>query len=141
MTLDKNKQIVRRYIEEVVNTGDIKKLDEFVSPDYIETLDPDKKKIGVEGAKQHVAGVRQTFPDLHLTVDKQIAEGDWVVSCITARGTHRGEWIGMKPTGKKVEITAVNVDKIVNGKMVEHGGAANMLEVLLGIGAVKVVSE
>jgi predicted ester cyclase len=141
MTMDENKKIIRRYIEEVVNTGDIERLDEFVSPDYTETLDPDKKILGIEGARQHISGVRKTFPDLHLTVEKQISEDDWVVTCITARANHLGEWIGMKPTGKKVEITAVNVDRIVKGKIVEHGGAANMFEALLGIGAIRVVSE
>jgi predicted ester cyclase len=141
MTIDENKMIVRRYIEEAVNTGNLEKLVEFISPDYIETLDPSKKVLGVEGARQHIMGVRQTFPDLYLTVENQIAEGDWVVTCIRARATHQGEWIGIKPTGKEVEITGVNVDKIINGRIVEHGGAANMFEALLSIGAIQVVSE
>jgi len=141
MTIDENKKIVRRYIEESVNIGNVENLDEFISPDYIETLDPSKKKLGVEGARQHIMAVRQTFPDLHLTVEKQISEGDWVVTCITARATHQGEWLGIKPTGKEVEITVVNVDKVVNGRIMEHGGAANMFEALLSIGAIQVVSK
>ena len=60
---------------------------------------------------------------------------------IIARGTHVGSWLGMKPTGKDVEFTGVNVDKVVEGRIVEHGGAANMLEPLLEIGAVQVVGE
>ena len=141
MDIDENKKIVRRYIEEAVNNGNVENLAEFISPEYIETLDPTKKVLGVEGARQHIMGVRQTCPDLYLTVEKQISEGDWVVTCITARATHKGEWLGIKPTGKEVKITAVNVDKIVNGKIVEHGGAANMFEALLSIGAIQVVSE
>jgi predicted ester cyclase len=141
MSTDENKKIVRRYIEEAVNIGNVENLDEFISQDYIETLDPDKKILGIEGARQHIIGIRTTFPDLHLTIEKQISEGDWVVTCVTARATHMGEWLGIKPTGKKVEIIAVNVDKVVNGKIAEHGGAANMFEALLGIGAVRVVSE
>jgi predicted ester cyclase len=74
-------------------------------------------------------------------VEQQIAEGEWVVSQVTARGVHTGDWMGMKPTGKAVEISGVNVDRIINGKIVEHGGAANMLEALLHIGAVKVVGS
>ena len=141
MTMDQNKKIVRRYIEEAVNTVNVENLEEFISPDYVETLDPGKKILGVEGTRQHIMVVRRTFPDLHLTVEKQISEGDWIATCITARATHQGEWLGIKPTGKEVEITAVNVDKIVNGRIVEHGGAANMFEALLGIGAIQVVSE
>ena len=102
MAIDENKKIVRRYIEEAVNTGNIEELDKYISQNYIETLDPSKKTLGVEGARQHIKGVRQTFPDLHLTIEKQISEGDWVVTCITARATHQGEWLGIKPTGKKV---------------------------------------
>jgi len=138
---EENKKIVRRYIEEAVNTGHLENLDEFISPDYIETLYPTSTTLGVEGARQHIMAVRQTFPDLHLTVEKQISEGDWVATCITARATHQGEWLGIKPTGKEVEIFGVNVDKIVDGKIVEHGGAANMFEALLSIGAIQVVSE
>ena len=141
MTLDEKKKIVCRYIEEAVNTGNVDILDEFISSNYTETLDPSGKTLGVEGAKQHLLGVRQTFPDLHLTIEQQISEGDWVVTCITARGTHQGSWLDMKPTGKKVEITVVNVDKVVDGRLVEHGGAANMFEALFEIGAIQVVSE
>jgi hypothetical protein len=57
------------------------------------------------------------------------------------RGTHRGEWLGIAPTGKPVEMTAVNVDRVVDGKIVEHGGAANLLGPLLEIGAVRVVGR
>lgn len=68
-----------------------------------------------------------------------VAEGNLVVSQVTMRGTHKGEWLGIAPTGKAVAITAVNIDRVVGGRIVEHGGAANMLGPLLEIGAVKVV--
>jgi predicted ester cyclase len=71
-----------------------------------------------------------------LTVEQQIAEAEWVVTRVTMRGTHRGEWQGIKPTGKPVEITAVNIDRVVRGRIVEHGGAANVLGPLLEIGAI-----
>jgi predicted ester cyclase len=65
-----------------------------------------------------------------------VAEGEWVATQITARGTHSGEWLGIAPTGKRLVFTGVNVDRIVNGLMIEHGGAANMLDTLLEAGAV-----
>ena len=76
-----------------------------------------------------------------INAGRQIAEGEWVVSCITARGTHKGSWLGIKPTGKPVVFTGVNIDRVVDGLIVEHGGAANMLGPLLDIGAIKVVGE
>jgi predicted ester cyclase len=141
MAIEENKLVVRRYIEEVVNTGDVSRIADFIAPDYIETLDKTGECGGLEGARNHVIGVRETYPDLHLTIERQIGEGDWVVTCITARGTHSGSWMGMKPTGKRLEITGVNVDRVVGGRIVEHGGAANLLEPLLEIGAVQVVGE
>lgn len=141
MSVQNNKLLIREYIEKVVNTGNVNDIEKYISPDYYEGNKPSGQIVGIEGAKQHILGVRRTYPDLHLTVEQQIAEGDWVVTRITARGTHQGSWLGMKPTGKKVTITGVNIEKVIDGRIVEHGGAANTLEALLEIGAVKVVSE
>jgi predicted ester cyclase len=139
MSTENNKRLVRRYIEEVVNTGNVEKLAEFLAPDYTEVYNNVRYALGLEGAKQHILGGRRTYENLHLTVEQQIAEGDWVVTRATARGTHRGGWLGTKPTGKTVELTVVNIDKVVEGRIVEHGGAANMLEPLLEAGAIRVV--
>ena len=113
----------------------------FISPDYVEVYEGISYPIGIKGAKEHIVGVRKTYPDLKLTVEKQIAEDEWVATCITARGTHKGEWMGIKPTGKAVTYTGVNINKIVNGLIVEHGGAANMFGPLLKIGAIRVVGS
>jgi predicted ester cyclase len=139
MSLEDNKSIVRRYYEQVVNTGNVDLVESLVSREYAEVDEGKRHAIGTEGAKAHILGVRQTYPDLHITIEQQIAEGEWVVSCITARGTHKGSWLGIKPTGKPVAFTGVNVDRVVDGRIVEHGGAANMLGPLLEIGAIKVV--
>jgi predicted ester cyclase len=139
MSTEGDKRLVRRYMEEVVNTGDVERLAEFISPDYVEVFNNVRYPAGLEGAKRHVLGVHETYPDLHVTIEQQIAEGDWVVSRITARGTHQGTWLGMRPTGKVLEMTGVNIDKVVDGRIVEHGGAANLLEPLLEAGAIRVV--
>jgi len=135
------KVIVRRFYEEVVNTGDVSKISELVSDEYAEVMDGKRYPVGVQGAVSHILGVRQCYADLHLTIDRQISEGEWVATCITARGTHKGEWIGIAPTGRQVVFTGVNVDRVVDGKIVEHGGAANMLGPLLEIGAIRVVGK
>jgi predicted ester cyclase len=139
VSTEENKLLIRRYIEEVVNTGNVDRTAEFISTDYVEVHDGTRHAMGIEGAKAHVLGVRQTYPDLHLTVERQIAEGEWVATCIVARGTHLGTWLGIKPTREAVAFTGVNVERVVDGRIVEHGGAANMLGPLLDIGAVKVV--
>jgi predicted ester cyclase len=136
-----NKQIVRNYIKEVVNTGNVSDMEKYVSANYTEVFEGKRYPIGIKGAQEHIIGVRQTYPDLTLTIDQQIAEGEYVATSITARGTHSGVWLGIKPTGKVVTYTGVNVDRVVNGLIVEHGGAANLLGPLLEIGAVRIVSE
>lgn len=140
MSTERNKQIVRRLLDEVVNTGNVELLPELMDPDCRESNDPTGHAVGLENMRAHVLGVRTTFQDLHITVEQQIAEGDWVATRITARGVHTGAWMDMRPTGLPVEITGVNLDRVVDGRIVEHGGAANMLEALLGIGAVRIVS-
>ncbi|KAA3620451.1 MAG: hypothetical protein DWQ05_00490 [Calditrichaeota bacterium] len=139
MSTEINKDIVRRFYEEVVSTGNTDRIQEFISEEYTEVFDGKRYPSGIEGAKSHIIGVRQTYHDLNISIEHQISEDVWVVSCITTTGIHKGEWLGIKPTGKPVVFTGVNVDKVVDGLIVEHGGAANMLGPLLEIGAVKVV--
>jgi predicted ester cyclase len=132
------KTLVRRYYEEIVSTGAVHRVPEFISTDYSEVYNNVTYPVGIDGAKEHILGVRRTYPDLRVTVEQQIAEGEWVVSRVTARGTHEGVWLGMPPTGKVLEMTGVNVDRVVRGLIVEHGGAANLLEPLLEAGAIRV---
>ena len=141
MFLEENKKIVRDYIEKVINTGNIKGIDKYISENYTEIFDGKKYLLGIEGAKEHIKGVRATYFNLHLRIDNQIAENDYVVTCITATGIHKGEWMNIKPTGKPVTFTGVNIDKVVNGKIVEHRGATNLFSTLLNIGAIVPTKE
>ncbi len=134
-----NKEVVRRYLEEVFNTGAVDKLPDVVAPDYVEVYDGKVHPIGIEGARAHVLGVRAAFPDLKITIEQQIAEDDWVASRVTAEGTHLGDWLGMAPTGKAMVFTGVNLNRVVDGRIVEHGGAANLFGPLLEAGAIRLV--
>jgi predicted ester cyclase len=136
-----NKSIVKEYYETVVNTGDVTHISEFISENYTEFFQNETYKLGIEGAVKHIIGVRETYPDLKLLIDFQIAEEDFVASCYTMTGTHLGKWMGIKPTGKKIHVTGVNIDKIKNGKIVEHGGAVNLFNAFLDIGAIRITEE
>ena len=137
MTESHNKAIIRRFIEEIENTGDVSKIHEFISEDYVEVFEGERYQIGIQGAIDHVLGVRKVYPDLKLTIENQIAEGEWVVTTYSVTGTFREEWFGMKPTGKPITYTGVNVDRIRDGKIIEHGGAANLLDPLLKAGVIE----
>jgi predicted ester cyclase len=137
MSASANKFLVRRFIEEVVNTGDVSRVREFIAPNYVNHYEQSGKLNGVEGMVGHVRDVRGTYPDLHVTVQQQVAEGDWVATRVIIRGTHRGRWLGLTPTGRPLEIVGMNLDRVVDGRMVEHWGVANTLEALIAIGALQ----
>jgi predicted ester cyclase len=99
MSIADNKRLVRHYYEQVVSTGAVERLAEFIAPDYVEVYEGTVYPIGLAGARDHILGVRRTYPDLQLTVEQQIAEGEWVVTRVVMRGTHCGEWLGIQPTG------------------------------------------
>ena len=141
MSLEENKKIIRDYIEKVINTGNIEGIDKYISEDYTEIFEDKKYLLGIEGAKEHIRGVRATYFNLHLRIDNQIAENEYVATCITATGIHNGKWMDIKPTGKPVTFTGINIDKVVNGKIVEHSGAANLFTTFLNIGAIGIVKE
>ena len=125
------KSVIRRYIEDIENTGDVSNIREFITEDYVEVFEGERYKMGIKGAIDHVLGVRRVFPDMKLTIENQISEGEWVVTSYSVTGTFMDEWFGMKPTGKPITFTGVNVDRIKDGKIIEHGGAANLLEPLM----------
>jgi predicted ester cyclase len=131
-----NKAIIRQYVERIENTGDVSNIGEFISQDYTEVYEGERYPIGIQGAIDHVLGVRRVFPDLKLTIENQIPEGEWVVTTYSVTGTFKDEWLGMRPTGKSITFTGVNVDRIKGGKIIEHGGAANLFEPLLKAGVI-----
>jgi predicted ester cyclase len=131
-----NKTIIRQYVERIENTGDVSNIGEFISQDYTEVYEGERYPIGIQGAIDHVLGVRRVFPDLKLTIENQISEGEWVVTTYSVTGTFKDEWFGMKPTGKRITFTGVNVDRIKDGKIIEHGGAVNLFEPLLKAGVI-----
>ncbi|MHC1767380.1 MAG: ester cyclase [Verrucomicrobiia bacterium] len=105
MTEGDNKVLARRLLEEVVNSGDVSRLPEFLAPDYrVRHTD----QIGIEAAGNHLLTFHHCYPDLAVTVDGQVAEDDIVVAWYTMRGTHRGEWGGIKPTNKVLTLRGVS---------------------------------
>ena len=97
-----NKEIIRRFVEEIENTGDVSNIQEFIAEDYTEVYEGVPHRIGIQGAIDHVLGVRRVYPDLKLTIENQISENEWVVTTYSVTGTFENEWFGMKPTGKPI---------------------------------------
>ncbi len=113
-----NKALIRRAIEEVYNQGNLATIDELVASDFVMHA-PSGDIPGPAGAKQFVTMLREAFPDLHLTIEDQVADGDRVVTRWTSEGTHLGEFQGIPPTGKHGTMTGIDIDRVVDGKVVE----------------------
>jgi steroid delta-isomerase-like uncharacterized protein len=117
---EQNKTNVRRLFEEVWNKGNVSVADELFATTYThhDSSTPDVGR-GPDSEKKRVTLYRNAFPDLRLTIDDMIAEGETVVARWSCRGTHKGELNGIAPTGKQVNITGVSIARFTNGKMFE----------------------
>jgi steroid delta-isomerase-like uncharacterized protein len=133
---DELKAIARREVE-MFSTGDFSIADEIYSEDYI-AYDPTKPEPirGIEGAKEEAAGYRAAFPDLTLTIENQVAEGEYVVTRWTARGTHEGDLEGLAPTGTSATTGGISMTRIVDGKIVEDYTQWDALGLMTQLGAV-----
>ncbi len=137
MSIEANKALFRRFIEEVVNAGNLALIDELVAPDFIEHEDlPPGVPPGREGLKAFFAEWRSGFPDGRVTLELEIAEGDLVVGYETWRGTQQGTFMGMPASGRPVTFKVIDIVRVANGQIVEHWGLGDNLSLLQQIGAI-----
>ena len=134
MSLEKNKALVRHYLEEIYNKKNVAAIDELMAPNLIvHAYGPPSDR---ESYKQSVSMLLTGFPDYHLTVEDVVAEGDKVAVHFTWRGTHKGQFAGIAPTGKQVKVTAMTIHRIADGKVVETWGLVDRLGHMQQLGAV-----
>lgn len=135
MSLEQNKAVVTRFVE-FINTGNPTIADEVVAPDYLERDPFPGQQSGRDGLKAVILMTRAAFPDLEWVMEDMVAEDDTVASRFTWRGTHRGAFLGVPPTGKRVTLTGMVFDRVVGGKMVESQLLMNTLSLLTQLGAI-----
>ena len=119
MSLERNKLIYRNFVEEVFNNGRLDLLETFLDPSYTNHDAPPGIPPGIEGVRQIVTMFRAAFPDLKISIEEQIAEGEKVCSRATTRGVHKGSIFGIPPTGKTIVMTGLTMVRIVNDKLME----------------------
>ncbi len=120
MSVEENKALVRRFVEGVWNQGKLDLLEEFVAADFLNHEDAPGARGGPESIRRHVLALRSAFPDVHFTIEELIAEGDVVVVRESARGTNRGAFMGIPPTGQQMTFSNIHIVRLANGKLVEH---------------------
>jgi len=133
-----NKATFRR-LHDVVNTGDAelisKTIDDVVEPDVL-IRTPVQEATGAQALKGVWTMLLRAFPDLHLTVEDLIAEGDKVVGRTTVTGTHQGEYMGVPPTGKSVTYNEIFIFRFVNGRIAETWGVVDVFSQLKQLGVI-----
>jgi steroid delta-isomerase-like uncharacterized protein len=135
---EENKAIARRVVEEAFARGNVDVLDEIVDPSYVghDPASPEDVR-GPDGVKQVIQMYRAAYPDLSITVEDQIAEGNEVATRWSARGTHQGELFGIPPTGKETRVTGITIDRIERGKIVESYDNWDTFGLMQQLGAVE----
>lgn len=134
---EENRALVRRFIDEVFNQGNLAVAEEILAPDYVHH-DPatGERGSGIDGLEHLVEFYRQGFPDFQITLEDQMAADDRVVERWTGRGTHQGSLRGVPPTGRTISAQGISIHRIANGRIAETWTCFDSAAVLRQIGAV-----
>lgn len=131
---EKNEQLVRRYVEEIYTKGNLDRIDEFLSPEYVNHTEFQEVE-GLDAVRQFVDAMHVALPDLTEVIHNQVSDGDYEVHRWTISGTHQGEWMGIPPTDNTIRFGGLTLARIKDGKIVEEWSYTNTLSLLTQMGA------
>ena len=135
-----NEATLRRF-QDAINTGDLeyisKTIDEVVEPDVLIRTPLPVAATGAQALKEGFGRLHRAFPDLHITIEDVIAEGDKVVARNTVTGTHQGEYMGLSPTGKSVTYNEIFIFRFAGGRIAETWGVGDVFSQLRQLGAIR----
>jgi steroid delta-isomerase-like uncharacterized protein len=113
--------VLVRYYDEIWNQGRLEVCDELIAPDYVNHSAPlPDLPPGPDGAKRVVVAVRRAFPDVHYTIEDMVLGEEKAALRVTMRGTHRGEFLGVAPTGRTIEVQELQIEHLRNSQIVAH---------------------
>ena len=135
MAIVQNKEVVRRYIEEIFNRGNLMAADVVLAPSFVDHNPAPGQAAGIEGTIEFAREFRRSFPDLHVDIEDMVAEGDRVAVRSSIHGTHQGEFRGIPPTGSRVSWQAMAFFRLADGKIVERWSNQDYLGLLQQLGA------
>jgi predicted ester cyclase len=130
MSTEENRTIVRRFITEVLEQGNVSLIDKLCAPNYVNRFTGQ----GIDSLKQLSGLMKTAIPDFHFTIENLVAEGDQVVARFTITGTNTGSIMGSKPSGKTFSVRGLTYYRLSNGKIVEDDPITNQdIMQLLGV--------
>jgi len=132
---EENKALMRRLIEGF-NSGNLEIYDELVAPDFVDHSAPPGAPATREAWKQKAGMFRSAFPDIHVTIEQSIAEGDLVTTHTVATGTHQGELMGIPASGKEISVRSMHIEQIVEGKIVARWEVIDLMGMMVQLGVV-----
>lgn len=136
--IEQNRRLIERYFEEVWNQGKLDALNELMHPAYVNHSPglPDPQP-GPAGLKPIVAAMRAGLPDMHYTIEDMVIAPDKVAVRVILRATHTGDLFGMAPTGRRIEVEQMQIERIEDGRIIEHWRRTDDIGLLRQLGQIK----
>ncbi len=134
MSVEENKALLHRYVEEVHNKGNLDALDQFYAADFVDHNAFPGIPPGIEGMRQTYTMIHSALTNIHIAINDMVAEEDKIVIRFTASGIHKGEFMGIPPTGKEFSIMEIRIYRIASGKIVEHWGLIDETSLMQQLG-------
>ena len=131
---EQHKSIIQS-IYNIMNTGDFSKVDQLIASNAVDHEAPPGAPLGPAVLKEFVTMFRAAFPDLKISAEDMIADGDKVAVRAVIRGTHKGEFMGVPATGKQFEVSGIDIIRFEGGKAVEHWGVTDTMSLMQQLGA------
>ena len=141
MSVEQNKSIVRRWVEEGWNKGNLTVIDQLYTPNFVQHEPPPATVNSSEALKHYVSTYLAAFPDLHFSIDDLVAEGNKVVWRFTASGTHKNPFMSIPPSGKSATITGMVIFRLENSRIAETWVNIDALGLLQQLGAIPMPSK
>ena len=141
MSTEENKALCRRITEEIWNKKNPALSDDLIDANWVMHGTGGMEFKGLEGFKQFFTTFTTAFPDFHVAIDDMVAEGDKVVCRLTTRGTHKGDLMGIAPTGKQITVTGILISRVAGGKEVEGFLVNDQLGMMQQLGVVPTMGQ
>jgi steroid delta-isomerase-like uncharacterized protein len=135
MSTETNLALVRRY-QAIYNSNHLDALSEVLAPNFQPHTMAPGVPASLEGYKAFHQGTLASYPDFHVAVEDLFGDGDKVVMRFTITGTHEGDFLGIPPTGKKINVSGISIFRLANGQIVEHWGEEDVLGWMQQLGAI-----